>query len=223
MAASPRREPDGDRRSGNGTAVTDGPECRIGRPVGLREKHKIRTRNAIRDAAMRLFEKQGYAGTTVEQIAREAEVSHTTFFRYFSSKEQVVLSDDLDDVRAQVIAGVPPGLNHFGFVWELVRGLFTAASGDPWASNPERLRLIHTEPALRVSHQLESDRAIYDGIDVMADYLGVDRDNPRLRVFAAAVGGVMFHIANELTFIPDDAALTSLLEAIDLLEEGFPL
>lgn len=56
---------------------------------------------------MRLFEKQGYAGTTVEQIAREAEVSHTTFFRYFSSKEQVVLSDDLDDVRARVIAGVP--------------------------------------------------------------------------------------------------------------------
>ncbi len=74
-----------------------------------------------------------------------------------------------------------------------------------------------------MSHQLESDRAIYDGIDVMADYLGVDRANPRLRVFAAAVGGVMFHIANELTFIPDDAALTSLLEAIYLLEEGFPL
>lgn len=189
----------------------------------MREKHKIRTRNAIRAAAMRLFEKQGYAGTTVEQIAREAEVSHTTFFRYFASKEQVVLSDDLDDARQAVVAAIPSGLNHFDFVRELVRGLLRAAADDPWASNPDRLRLIHTEPALRVSHQLESDRAIYDGVDLMAEYLGVDPANPCLRVFAAAVGGVMFHIANEMTDVRNDTTLTALLGAIDLLEEGLPL
>ncbi|MFZ2239400.1 MAG: TetR family transcriptional regulator [Gordonia amarae] len=223
MAASPRRESDGGRGSGNGTAATPASPCRIGRPIGLREKHKIRTRNAIRDAAMRLFKTQGYAGTTVEQIAREAEVSHTTFFRYFASKEQVVLSDDLDDARTAVVSSIPPGLNHFDFVRTLLRGLYRAAADDPWTSSPERLRLIQTEPALRVAQQLESDRAIYDTIDLMADYLGVDPANPRLRAFAAAIGGMMFHIANELDDVRDDASLNALLEAIDLLEQGLPL
>ena len=189
----------------------------------MREKHKIRTRNAIREAAMRLFQEQGYVRTTVEQIAREAEVSHTTFFRYFASKEQVVLNDDLRDAKNDVIAAIPPGLSHFDFVRELIRSIYLLAKNDPWTSNPERMRLIQTEPTLRVSQQLESDRAIYDTIGMMADYLGVDPENPRLRVFAAAVGGVMFHLANERGAHWEDSILTALLDAIDLLEQGLPL
>ena len=115
-------------------------------------------------------------------------VSHTTFFRYFSSKEQVVLSDDLDDVRAQVIAGVP-GTEPFRFRPGAGPRAVHRGQRRPVGVESRTPAADHTEPALRVSHQLESDRAIYDGIDVMADYLGVDRANPRLRVFAAAVGG----------------------------------
>jgi AcrR family transcriptional regulator len=61
--------------------------------VGLRSRKKIKTRLAIEDAALALFDTQGYDATTVEQIANRAEVSHTTFFRYFPSKADVVLSD----------------------------------------------------------------------------------------------------------------------------------
>ncbi len=45
-------------------------------PIGLREKHKRRTRAAIRAAAMELFDANGYAQTTVAQIAEAADVSH---------------------------------------------------------------------------------------------------------------------------------------------------
>jgi len=50
--------------------------------LGLRERKKIRTRETIRQEAFRLIEENGYAATTVEQIAEAAEVSPSTFFRY---------------------------------------------------------------------------------------------------------------------------------------------
>jgi AcrR family transcriptional regulator len=61
--------------------------------VGLRSRKKRKTRLAVEDAALELFEEQGYEATTVEQIAERAEVSTTTFFRYFPTKAEVVLSD----------------------------------------------------------------------------------------------------------------------------------
>jgi AcrR family transcriptional regulator len=194
-----------------------------GRRVGLREKHKIRTRTAIREAAMRLFEQQGYTLTTVEQIAKEADVSHTTFFRYFTSKEQVVISDDLAEGRAAVIAALPSGLNHFDLLRTLLRELFQMVMDDPWAGSPDRMRLIQSEPALRTAFQIDSDHAMFEGLAFVADYLGVDPDNPRLRVFIAAVRGVLMHIANESADPRDERVLATLLEAVDLLEQGLPV
>lgn len=52
-------------------------------PVGLRERKKAKTKAAIQQHALRLFRQQGYQATTVEQIAEAAEVSPSTFFRYF--------------------------------------------------------------------------------------------------------------------------------------------
>ncbi len=60
---------------------------------------------AIREHALRLFREQGYDATTVEQIAAAAEVSPSTFFRYFPTKEDVVLQDDY---RRPDVRGVRP-------------------------------------------------------------------------------------------------------------------
>ena len=78
-------------------------------PEGLRSRKKVKTRLAIEDAALALFEAQGYEATTVEEIAELAEVSTTTFFRYFPTKAEVLLSDHGEQLPAlhQAIVGRP--------------------------------------------------------------------------------------------------------------------
>ncbi|MGO9224117.1 TetR/AcrR family transcriptional regulator [Mycobacterium sp.] len=71
--------------------------------MGLRERKRQRTRQALIGAAMRLFEEKGYEQTTVAEIAASAEVSTKTFFNHFASKDEVLfphLSARIDDAVA---------------------------------------------------------------------------------------------------------------------------
>ena len=58
---------------------------------GRRERKKQETRDRLHRAALALFARQGYAGTRIAEIAEAADVSESTFFRYFESKEGVAL------------------------------------------------------------------------------------------------------------------------------------
>lgn len=60
--------------------------------TGRRERKKQATRNALREAALRLSLRDGVDRITVEQIAAEADIALRTFFNYFSSKEEAVLA-----------------------------------------------------------------------------------------------------------------------------------
>ena len=63
--------------------------------LGRREAHKQATRQALQQAADRLFAERGYGATTVRDIARAAGVTERTFFRYFTGKEELILDDAL--------------------------------------------------------------------------------------------------------------------------------
>ena len=57
---------------------------------GLRERKKARLRQQIVETAVRLFRKQGYENTRIDDIVKILEISQPTFFRYFSSKDAVL-------------------------------------------------------------------------------------------------------------------------------------
>lgn len=74
---------------------------------GLREQQKEMRRQAIRRAAVELFESQGYTDTTIEQIARQAGVTAPTVFNYFGSKQAILLEifRDIDDAAIAEACG----------------------------------------------------------------------------------------------------------------------
>lgn len=162
-------------------------ETPAGKACGLRERKKAKTRLAIRHAAYRLFAEQGYEATTVDQIAAAAEVSPSTFFRYFPAKEDVILSDEYDSALVDALAARPAdepvllSLRHsmtdsLGLVLEADREeLFT------------RIRLSFTDPGIRaraMDEQLRNQDAVAAAV---ADRTGRDAAELDVRCAAAAI------------------------------------
>src|ERR1700748_3060170 len=106
------------------------PAARQERPDGLRERKKAKTRAAIRDHALRLFRENGYQRTTVEQIAAAAEVSPSTFFRYFPTKEDVVLQDDMDTRMVEALERQPASLSPLSAVRAAARDALASYTED---------------------------------------------------------------------------------------------
>ncbi len=122
----------------------------MGRSEGLRERTRRAVQAEIGDAAMRLFLDAGFDAVTMDQIAREAGISRRSLFRYFGTKEDIVLGNltemgraSADMLRARP-AGEPP--------WTALRAAFEVFVTDP-AYSPEfafRIaRMVHRTPSLR--------------------------------------------------------------------------
>nr|BFE83596.1 hypothetical protein GCM10020093_061970 [Planobispora longispora] len=134
---------------------------------GLRERKKARTRRTIREQALRLFAEQGYEATTVEQIAEAAEISPSTFFRYFPAKEDVVLQDDYDPPVAALLAGQPAGLAPVPALRAATREAFARISAEEERRILARAKLLLGHPALRartVDHLVGAVGVLAEGV-----------------------------------------------------------
>ncbi|MFB4310741.1 TetR family transcriptional regulator [Actinomadura sp. GTD37] len=165
-------------------------EDRLSR-LPLRERKKLRTRRAIQDHALRLFGEQGYDETTVEQIAAAAEISPSTFFRYFPTKEDVVVTDEYDPIMAQVIRDQPPGVPPIEALRAMLREMLPQLYATDLEALKTRLRLTADVPALR-GRTFESMRVTFTLMsEVVGERTGRAPDDPDVEAFSWAVLGVM--------------------------------
>ncbi len=164
-------------------------ETKVDGLTGLRERKKVRTHEAIQEAALRLFHKQGYAATTVEQIAEAAEVSPSTFFRYFPSKEDVVIHDALDPLLLAAFGEQPAELSPIQALRASMAAVFGALSPDELALERERQELVLAVPELRERMLDDLAATIRVYAEALAARVGRSADELRVRAFAGAVFG----------------------------------
>jgi AcrR family transcriptional regulator len=193
---------------------------------GLRERKKARTRASLREHALRLFREQGYQATTVEQIAAAAEVSPSTFFRYYPTKEDLVLQDEFDGRVFEAFERQPLDMSPIAAIRAAMRAGFatlTAAELDELALTSA---LTHEVPEIRARSLEEFNRTIRRMAEALAKRTGRTADDIAVRAFTGAVFGIVMTVTmhgepGELAVGPDmfdriDAGLA-------LLEAGLPL
>ncbi len=160
--------------------------------LGLRERKKARTRATIQREALRLFSRHGYAETSVEQIAAAAEVSPSTFFRYFATKDDVVLADFLDERALEQVVAAPSELGPFGALRHAMAALGSEMSAEELALEKLRNELIRTVPELRRGMVSEMMRPMRLLAEALGRRLDRPADDPDLVMFAGAmIGGLI--------------------------------
>ncbi|MCX4097235.1 TetR family transcriptional regulator [Nocardia sp. alder85J] len=186
--------------------------------MNLRERKKERTRRTIRTEAFRLFREQGYAETTVEQIAAAADISPSTFFRYFPSKEQVVLVDDLDPILIRALEEQPPELTPLEAFKRAAIATFHSMNSDEFAFEQERVRLVNTIPELHGVLIYELQRTVEMTAELVARRTGRATESLEVRAFAGAMIGALTTV-----FDNGQLDLERMVQILDFMQAGMPL
>jgi AcrR family transcriptional regulator len=191
--------------------------------AGLRERKKARTRAEIQRQALRLFRERGYEATTVARIAEAAEVSESTFFRYFPTKEDVVLWDEFDPLIFEAFKAQPAESDPIRALRDAIRAVLARTSPTEREHLRERVGLLLSVPPLRAAlvDQLHGPMRLLTV--AVAERTGRRPDDPAVRALAGAMMGVglsaMFAAVEH-----SDADIVSLVdEGLAQLEAGLPL
>jgi AcrR family transcriptional regulator len=197
--------------------------------TGLRELKKTRTRASIREHALRLFRDQGYTATTVEQIAAAAEVSPSTFFRYFPAKEDVIWQDDMDTRMVEAFERQPPELSPIAAMRAAVRQMVASYTEEDFAQLRETSALAVTVPEVRARAMDEFARTIQVVAVAVGKRAGRPADDIAVRTIAGAVIGVVMAVTlpwetwGDQSWPTIDASFGQIDRGLALLEAGLPL
>lgn len=195
-----------------------------GKPrAGLRERKKAKTRAEIQRQALRLFRERGYEATTVGRIAEAAEVSESTFFRYFPTKEDVVFWDELDPLVFEAFAAEPAESGPVRALRDAIGDVLNRASETEREALRERLEILLSVPPLRATLV---DR-VHGPMRLLAEAVAkrTDRrsDDPAVRTFVGAVLGVGLSAMFAAAENPGSDVVSLLDEGLARLEAGLPL
>jgi AcrR family transcriptional regulator len=159
---------------------------------GLRERKKERTRRALVEAAVEMFEHKGYDETTIAEIAAAADVSPRTFFSYFPTKEDLLFADTEARLSIAVaeIDARRPGDRPADVLLRTVRRIAESGAMDSDLLSrlaPARVRLVLATPALRG----RAFQRLFAGQRLLARHLHAAFPDELDEVSAAAIVGAL--------------------------------
>jgi len=191
--------------------------------LGLRERKKMRTRSAIQREALRLFLEKGFDETTIEEVAEAAEISPSTFFNYFTSKEAVVFEDELDPLILAAFDAQPQDMHPVHALRNAMLSVFSNLTPDQNRIVRERVQLMAQTPELR-SAMLTQFAELTDQIaDLLAARSGRPKNDFAVHNLAGAVLGVMMSVMTVLAEDPNLDLIRVFDESLAHLEAGLPL
>jgi AcrR family transcriptional regulator len=162
--------------------------------LGLRERKKQQTRQAIADAAKRLFLEHGFDRVSVAEVARAADVSEQTVFNYFPTKEDLVY-ERMDMFEHELLAAVrdrPDGDAPLrAFARFILDRSDTAMAGDGRRRVAELTRLVSASPTLMARERLIVARYTDALAALLAEETGAAPDDVGPRLAAEAM--MAFH------------------------------
>jgi AcrR family transcriptional regulator len=185
--------------------------------TGRRERKRAATRQAIADAALRLFLERGYDRVSVRDVAEAADVSTSTLFMHFPGKEALVFDQDADK-EAQLVAAVrdrAPGHSIIAALRDHVLASWLPIATDPRLS--EYTDLVNSTPALRQYSQRMWTRHTDALAAAIAAETGADPDD------LACVSLARFVLEIPVLTAGRPDRRTAVDRLFDLLEHGWRL
>jgi AcrR family transcriptional regulator len=189
-------------------------------PLGLRERKKARTRVAIQQHALRLFRERGYHETTVEDICEAAEVSDTTFYRYFTSKAHVALWDEFDPLIVAAFKAQPADLSSVRALRLAFRQAFSAMTPEQQDEQRQRTELMLAIPELRATMLDQFLQAFQLIAECIAERTGQPATDLAVRALAGAVSGAVLAVMFTLAQDPEGDIATLFDETMEHFERG---
>lgn len=182
--------------------------------TGRRERKKAQTRQVLADEALRLFAKRGFDSVTVLEIADAADVSVSTLFKYFPTKEALVFGNQ-DEIEAGFVTAVtarPPGTPVLHALRDYLIG---PADRPPAGPTPRVVALVDRTPALSV----HLERLWIRNAEVLAGVLARDQVQEEPDVHARA-------LARYIVLVPSIARVfadreQAIRDIFDKLERGW--
>jgi TetR/AcrR family transcriptional regulator, regulator of mycofactocin system len=175
------------------------PDVREGGTMTLRERKKALTRKTVEDVGLRLFVEHGFEATTLDDICEAALVSRRTFFRYFSSKEDVVLAASREEFAkaAEQLRHRSPEEPLADSLGALLREGAASVDSDR-DTQLIRARLLMRTPALAAGYL----KVLTDFEELVREFLAErhsdhEPDSPWIRLIAAATV-TSFRVATEM-------------------------
>ncbi|RJF89222.1 TetR family transcriptional regulator [Oleomonas cavernae] len=133
---------------------------------GLRGRKRRETLRRITDAGIRLFIEKGYAATTLDEIAAEAGISRRTFFYYFKSKDDILLSlqSGMGDMLVAALRSAPPDSRPLDAIRDAIVKVCAPIPADDMIAIDRLMRSSQAVQARKQATYIQHERALFEAL-----------------------------------------------------------